>query len=365
MSASPCSLKSKTHLIIADLASAGGLSPAASGFLEFESLRSNSPLPASSVGCLSSCGSMDDLMFPSSDQPEILPVRKDKGKGRAYEPGQPFPSNNKVGASRTTGKADSIDQPKSSSISPIIQRKGKRKASETETDQPLPQSYSASKSSPGPVARHVYRNRKHPFERVSETEAEESSSPRSLKRLRRLPTYIQNADPDVISLSSGDDSPLLPKASNKNAAHLSSDDDLNDFIVPDSSRPSSPPPAVLEMRESIREGIRYIMKDPTAKEKSQAQMDALIAVLTETRDVMIAMKTGGGKSMLWMVPPAMDEEVKCIVVCPFVALLEEQYAKAAATGLRCHNYSQSKDVPDNVQILFVQVEHCSSQAFAR
>ncbi|KAG1837982.1 P-loop containing nucleoside triphosphate hydrolase protein [Suillus subalutaceus] len=106
------------------------------------------------------------------------------------------------------------------------------------------------------------------------------------------------------------------------------------------------------------------MKDPTVKERSQVQMDAMITVLTDTRDIMIAMKTGGGKSMLWMVPSVLDEEAKCIVVCPFVALLEEQYAKATATGLRCHNYSRSKDVLDNVQVLFLQVKHCSSERFA-
>jgi hypothetical protein len=169
---------------------------------------------------------------------------------------------------------------------------------------------------------------------------------------------------DVISLSSSDDGPSA-QTTNTNNIDLSSGDDLLDFIVPDSSRPSSPPLAVMEIRQQVRDAIRYLMQDPTATEKNQAQMDAIVAVLTETRDVMIIMKTGGGKSILWMVPSVLDDEAKSIVVCPFVALLEEQYAKAAAAGLRCHNYSHSKDVPGNVQILFVQVEHCSSEVFAR
>ncbi|KAG1718893.1 uncharacterized protein EDB91DRAFT_1258098 [Suillus paluster] len=96
------------------------------------------------------------------------------------------------------------------------------------------------------------------------------------------------------------------------------------------------------------------MKDPTAAEKSRDQMDALVAIMTETHDLVITMKTGGGKSMLWMVPPVLDEAEKCIVVCPFVALLQEQYMKTAATGLRCHDYTARKDVPENVQVLFVQ-----------
>ncbi|KAG0696940.1 P-loop containing nucleoside triphosphate hydrolase protein [Suillus ampliporus] len=71
--------------------------------------------------------------------------------------------------------------------------------------------------------------------------------------------------------------------------------------------------------------------------------------MTETHDLVITMKTGGGKSMLWMVPPVLDEAEKCIVVCPYVALLQEQYTKTAATGLHCHDYTASKEVPENVQ----------------
>jgi hypothetical protein len=324
-------------------------------------------------------------MFPSSDHPETLPIPDDKGKGRAYESGRLLSSNAKV-------SLDSVHSSKSSSIiSPIIDRKGKGRAYEPGQPRLIPVDYKGkgrayepeptiaavnqdsvappqssfqSNFSSSPLTRPVYRNRKHAMDHISDAEDEEKVS-RNIKRLRRLQTPVQEVDMDVIILSSDDDSPSVQKANSNAAVSLFSDDDSSDFIVPDSSRPSSPPPAVLEVRENIRHAIRRIMKDPAAREKSKAQMDALIAVMTEDRDVMVAMKTGGGKSMLWMVPSAMDDEAKSIVVCPFVALLEEQYAKAVATGLRCHNYSRSKEVPDNVQILFVQVEHCSSEAFAR
>ncbi|KAG1837983.1 hypothetical protein DFJ58DRAFT_734079 [Suillus subalutaceus] len=223
------------YLDNSNLASAGGLSPPTSGFLEHERALLNSPLPPSSVACISSPDSMDDLMLPSSDQPEILPVHNNKGKGRTYEPGQPFASIDKVSASRRTGRADGMDQPKSSSISPIIDRKGKRKACETVQPRSIerPQSHSASKSSLGPVTPHIYQNCKHVLEHVSETEAEEESS-RSLKRLRQLQTSFQEADMDVISLSSSDDASLLPKAS-KSVVDLLSNDDCTEFIVPNSS----------------------------------------------------------------------------------------------------------------------------------
>lgn len=146
---------------------------------------------------------------------------------------------------------------------------------------------------------------------------------------------------------------------------VSSNDSMSNFIVADKSQSSSPPSAIRDIREEIRCAIRHIRQDDTAREKTAAQMDMLIAVLTAPTDLVITMKTGGGKRMLWMVPSVMDDDYRSIVVCPFVALLNEQYESTAATGLRCHKYCTSKKVPDDVQILFVQVEHCSSHSFAR
>jgi hypothetical protein len=398
-----------------DVTSTMGLSPPASGFIECGSMLLSSPLPASSIRSISPCKSMDDLIFPMIDEVKMMPTldrkgkgkaceplpsaakagpsrqrsRADgmdepksssisispipdrKGKGRAYEPGQPVPSNSKVVPSRKRGRADSVYEPKSSSISPIVDRKRRMDANRTSQpqasasgidDHPVvqPKSSMESKSSAGPVVTRAHR--KHIPADPHEMEDEEKEQSRNLKRLRRHETSEdEKVDLDVISISSDEDGPS-GLFSSTDDFHLSSDDN---FIVHDSSRPSSPPAAVQEMREQIREAIRYLRKDPTAKEMSHAQMDALVTVMTEPRDLMVTMKTGGGKSMLWMVPSALDDDIKSFVVCPFVALLEEQYAKAISTGLRCHNYSHSKDVPDNVQLLFVQVEHCSTERFAR
>lgn len=312
---------------------------------------------------------MDDLLFPSSSEVQVSPIPDRKGKGRAYEPDQ-VPLKAKPGPSRF----DNIDHRLSSSISPIVDRKGKRKAYDhnepprlpVDDCPPQPQSSAASEASVGPVILRQYRNRKHGLEPISQSEDEDQESSRSLKRLRRHETSAKPMDVDVISLSSSDAfGPSAPSTSKNKKMDLTSSDDLMDFIVHDTSRPSSPPPAVQELRTQIRDAIRWIRQDPAAQEKSQAQMDALIAVMTETRDIMIVMKTGGGKSMLWMVPAVLNKETKCIVVCPFIALLDEQYEKTVAAGLKCHNYSKSKDVPESVQVLFVQVEHCSSERFAR
>jgi len=141
--------------------------------------------------------------------------------------------------------------------------------------------------------------------------------------------------------------------------------DVNDTINIEDNTPSpSPPVANQQTIDMIRSAIRTLRKDPTAKEKSRQQLEALLSIISVQKDLLITMKTGGGKSLLWMVPSELDKKGKSIVVCPFAVLLDEQYTKTAATGLRCHHYGHSKDVPNNVQILFVQVEHCASSSFA-
>ncbi|KAG2059840.1 hypothetical protein BDR06DRAFT_1002930 [Suillus hirtellus] len=153
---------------------------------------------------------------------------------------------------------------------------------------------------------------------MEDEDDQQQQQSRSLKHLCRHESYHEEVDLGVISITSSDDN----------------DDD--NFIINETTEPSlSPPEEVQEMREKIQEAIRYLRKDPAATEMSRAQMDAMIAVMLESQDLMVAMKTGGGKSMLWMIPPVIeqDEDTKCMVVCPFVMLLEEQYTKTVAAGL--------------------------------
>ncbi|KAG2062648.1 P-loop containing nucleoside triphosphate hydrolase protein, partial [Suillus decipiens] len=115
--------------------------------------------------------------------------------------------------------------------------------------------------------------------------------------------------------------------------------------------------------QKVRAAFRQLFKDPAAKERSQEQCKAIMSVMSTKKDTVITLKTGGGKSALWMTAPLIDPSQRCIVVCPFVVLLEEQVEKCLQFGLRAHNFTKDKNVPLDVQILFVQVESASSKAF--
>lgn len=117
-----------------------------------------------------------------------------------------------------------------------------------------------------------------------------------------------------------------------------------------------------DLQENIRHALKELLNDPHAREKSRAQMLSIMVVMRREQDAVITIRTGGGKSMLWMIPPLLDESIRLIVVCPYSVLLDEQCQKAADAGLRAVSFKLSKQPPKDVQILFVQVEHVSRKS---
>lgn len=116
------------------------------------------------------------------------------------------------------------------------------------------------------------------------------------------------------------------------------------------------------LRENIRSAIQKLLRNPSAREKSGSQMEAILLVMRKRQDGLITMRTGGGKSMLWLVPPLLDPGARFIVVCPFTVLLDQQCELAQKHGLRAIKYGAG-DIPKDIQILFVQVEHIGRRNF--
>ena len=119
-----------------------------------------------------------------------------------------------------------------------------------------------------------------------------------------------------------------------------------------------------EARDNIRGAIQDLVGDRKAREKSYAQMLGILLVMRGQHDAMITMPTGGGKSMLWLVPVLLDTKAKFMVVCPFTVLLDQQCDNAQNAGVKAINFSQTDAIPEDVQILFLQVEHITGKKLA-
>lgn len=92
--------------------------------------------------------------------------------------------------------------------------------------------------------------------------------------------------------------------------------------------------------------MRQLLQDPNAREKSVAQIQGILAVMPGRQDTMITMRTGGGKSMFWLVPPLLDPTTKLLVVCPpsglLSALCRIAHPAAQTTGAKfTHEFDQS------------------------
>lgn len=118
------------------------------------------------------------------------------------------------------------------------------------------------------------------------------------------------------------------------------------------------------LRGNIRDAIQKLLQNPTAREKSEAQMEAVLLIMRKRQDALITMRTGGGKSMLWLIPPLLDPKARFIVVCPFTALLDQQYEIAQRHRLQAIKYGV-EDIGSDAQILFVQVEHVGNRKFSK
>ncbi|KAG6369387.1 hypothetical protein JVT61DRAFT_14919 [Boletus reticuloceps] len=111
------------------------------------------------------------------------------------------------------------------------------------------------------------------------------------------------------------------------------------------------------LQENIWHTLWELLNNHCAREKSQAQMLAIMMVLRWEQDAIIMIHTGGCKSMLWIISPLLDNSIHLIVVSPYSVLLDEQHQKAMDTRFRAASFRLDKHPPQDTQILFVQVEH--------
>jgi hypothetical protein len=223
----------------------------------------------------------------------------------------------------------------------------------------------------------------HPFETFPQLE-DDARSPYDTSRQRK-----RAAMPEVIT----QDEAML-RRSKKRTRHNEIDCEKDEFLMENdegqmkrfpvfhSSPPASKPPGYMAedilveniqhrdqgeddlLRENIRNAIQKLLQNPTACEKSKPQMEAILLIMRKRQDALITMRTGGGKSMLWLIPPLLDPQVRFIVVCPFTVLLDQQCELAQRYGLQAIKYGVG-DILEGVQILFVQVEHVGCRKFCK
>ena len=118
-----------------------------------------------------------------------------------------------------------------------------------------------------------------------------------------------------------------------------------------------------QMRQiDVKAEFRRMYKDPQAEFRG-VQEDALKLIVGGCPRAVIVMRTGGGKSLLFMLPAAASKGGVTIVVVPKVALQSNMKQRCVEVGIKCAVWSEDRAPPYNARIVFVIAESAISQSF--
>jgi superfamily II DNA helicase RecQ len=94
------------------------------------------------------------------------------------------------------------------------------------------------------------------------------------------------------------------------------------------------------------------------------QRKALQAIISGHARIVVVMRTGGGKSLLFMLPAAASRDSVTIVVMPKIMLQEDIAERCRRDGIPCAIWSDDRAPPYDARIVFVITESAVSQSFA-
>jgi superfamily II DNA helicase RecQ len=94
------------------------------------------------------------------------------------------------------------------------------------------------------------------------------------------------------------------------------------------------------------EALSKVVGRQVRRFKSPTQMEALCAVLDGSRDILVVLPTGGGKSAMFLVPAILEEHAFTILVVPYVALAQDLMVKCARAGIEALQFSQDLQPED-------------------
>ena len=100
---------------------------------------------------------------------------------------------------------------------------------------------------------------------------------------------------------------------------------------------------------------------PRAEFRSPQQREGLLAVLQGESPLVVILPTGGGKSLLFMLPATLPDAKTTIVVVPFVALMKDLVQKCQEAGIDCVEWKENRQC--KASIIFVAAETAAQTTF--
>ncbi|KAL8991046.1 MAG: hypothetical protein Q9169_007961 [Polycauliona sp. 2 TL-2023] len=109
--------------------------------------------------------------------------------------------------------------------------------------------------------------------------------------------------------------------------------------------------------------LRQMMNDEQAEFRG-FQKSVVEAIMSDQERVLAIMPTGGGKSLLFMLPAFCGEGGITIVVVPLIALRQDLHRRCQEMGIDCREWNR-RSPPDDARIVLVTPESVRSEDFIR
>src|SRR5215475_12099437 len=81
------------------------------------------------------------------------------------------------------------------------------------------------------------------------------------------------------------------------------------------------------------EKIKEALKRHWGYDAFRPKQEAIVRDVLAERDVCVVMPTGGGKSLCYQLPAALQAEKTAVVVSPLIALMQDQVAQLTQMGI--------------------------------
>jgi len=111
---------------------------------------------------------------------------------------------------------------------------------------------------------------------------------------------------------------------------------------------------------NLQEALQQLMGPET--QFRGKQLAALRAIMDNKSPIILVMRTGGGKSLMFMLPASVKEAGTTVVVTPLTALKYDMQRRCRELGINCMSWSARKKMGDTC-ILLVTPESAISQGF--
>jgi hypothetical protein len=108
---------------------------------------------------------------------------------------------------------------------------------------------------------------------------------------------------------------------------------------------------------------RFFPDIPDVQFKSAGQRLMVEEAISRQRNFIGILPTGGGKSLVFMLPTLLEERFWTIVLIPNKMLLRDMLQRSKKAGIRCMQWTVNAPIQENVQIIFVALETAANKKF--